>query len=369
MRVAIHPDDYSRPGHAGEDASSPRWASALEAAGHEVRWVNVYRADILEQLDRCDGFMWRHAHSLEMQQVARRLLPVIERELGLAVYPDQATCWHYDDKIAQAYLLPALGIPVPRTWAWFDREAAERWARTADYPIVAKLATGAGSENVRLVETAQSALALIDILWSTGVGDLSDASLRPARWRARARSAARALVRGRPLHKHGLRQGLHYGYALFQEFVADNAWDTRVTVIGHRAFAFRRFNRPRDFRASGSGALDPTPEAIDLPMVRLAFETARRLDAQSVAIDGLRRGDERLVAEVSYTYMSSAVRGVPRSLRAARVSGVGRPRVGTRTDVARGRAGRGLHRAPGTAIGAPLHESPTWHCVERFESG
>jgi len=311
MRVAIHPDDRGNPDLRREDAASPRWATALEAAGHEVRWVDVYRADILEQLDGCDGFMWRHLHNLEMQQIARRLLPVIERELALCVYPDQATCWHYDDKIAQAYLLPALGIPVPRTWLWFDREGAERWARNADYPVVMKLSTGAGSENVRAIDTVGEALEWIRILFSCGVGDLSDAAFRPAPWRARMRGAARALIRGRPPHKHGLRQGLHYGYALFQEFIAGNAWDTRVTVIGRRAFAFRRFNRPGDFRASGSGVLDPDPDEIDLGTVRLAFETARRLGTQSVAIDGLRRGDERLIAEVSYAYMSSAVEACP----------------------------------------------------------
>jgi len=75
----------------------------LEKAGHEVNWVNVYRADILEQLKGCDGFMWRWAHFGGMGQIARRLLPVVERELGLVVYPDQNTCWHYDDKIAQAH--------------------------------------------------------------------------------------------------------------------------------------------------------------------------------------------------------------------------------------------------------------------------
>ncbi len=330
MRVAIHPDDYSSPGHAGEDASAPRWAKALEAAGHEVHWVDVYRADILDQLDGCDGFMWRHGHSLEMQQVARRLLPVIERELGLAVYPDQATGWHYDDKIAQAHLLRALRLPTPQTWAWFDRAAAERWARSADYPVVMKLSSGAGSENVRRIDSPEQALDRIAVLWTSGVGDLSDASLRPAPWLGRVRDAARALVRGRPPHQHGLRQGLHYGYALFQEFLAGNEWDTRVTVIGKRAFAFRRFNRPGDFRASGSGALDPNPDAIDLPTVRLAFEAARRLGSQSVAIDGLRRGDERLIAEASYTYMSSAVadcpghwelRGDPRSGDLSWVSG------------------------------------------------
>lgn len=34
--------------------------------------------------------------------------------------------------------------------------------------------------------------------------------------------------------------------------------DTRVTVIGHCAFGYRRYNRPGDFRASGSGRLTVT---------------------------------------------------------------------------------------------------------------
>ena len=62
MRVAIHPDDYTNPKDGKRDASSPRWADLLEKAGHEVKWINVYRADILEQLKGCDGFMWRWAH-------------------------------------------------------------------------------------------------------------------------------------------------------------------------------------------------------------------------------------------------------------------------------------------------------------------
>ncbi len=98
MKIAIHPDDYTQPGRqAGDDASSPRWAAAIEAAGHEVVEVDVRRADIFEQLRGCDGFMWRWAHFAGMSRIARRLLPVIENELGLCVYPDQKTCWHYNN--------------------------------------------------------------------------------------------------------------------------------------------------------------------------------------------------------------------------------------------------------------------------------
>jgi len=162
--VAVQTDDYG-PG----DSAAPRWKKLLREAGHRVREVDVFRADILEQLRGCDGFMWRFAQFPDMVRIARRLLPVIERELGLAVYPDQNTCWHYDDKIAQSFLFKALEIPTPRTWVWFDRDLALDWARGADYPMVMKLSSGAGSNNVVLVRSFGEACGYIDRLFGEGV--------------------------------------------------------------------------------------------------------------------------------------------------------------------------------------------------------
>jgi glutathione synthase/RimK-type ligase-like ATP-grasp enzyme len=295
MLVAIQPDNYGP-----SDASSPIWARLLREAGHEVREVDVRRADILEQLRGCDGFMWRHGHHPSMRLIARRLLPVIEGQLGLAVYPDQKTCWHYDDKIAQAYLLRAAGIPMPRTWIWFDREEAAAWARQAEYPLVIKLWAGAGSSNVRLVPDAAAALGWIGRCFDAGVTSLEEPVT------GRLGRLRQAMSRYAPAPWE-----IHRGYVLFQEFLPGNAFDTRVTVIGDRAFGYRRFNRPGDFRASGSGNFDVDPAGIDAGLVQLAFETARRLDVQSVAIDGLRDGDRRLVTEVSYTYVSWMVESCP----------------------------------------------------------
>ena len=94
--------------------------------------------------------MWRYAHFAGMWHVAHWLLPIIEQHLNLVVYPDQNTCWHYDDKVAQAYLFDVLGVPTPRTWVWFDEDAARKWAAAAEYPLVLKLWGGACSANVRL---------------------------------------------------------------------------------------------------------------------------------------------------------------------------------------------------------------------------
>lgn len=307
MKIAIHPDDYTSPAQpALSDASSPRWAEALEAAGHVVQWVDVHRADILDQIRDCDGFMWRWAHFGGMSRVARRLLPVIENELGLCVYPDQKTCWHYDDKIAQAYLLKAKALPIPETWVFFDREAAIEWSGTATYPLVIKLSAGAGSSNVRLVHDAAAAKDWIDRMFSQWQTSLAEEETS-ASIAKRAADAASLLATGQSPSNLREDHEPQRGYVLFQEFLENNNFDTRITVIGNRAFGFRRMNREGDFRASGSGELSYDMDAIDLRAIRLGFVTAAALGTQSVAIDGLKRGDEWVVGEISYTYMSSAV--------------------------------------------------------------
>jgi glutathione synthase/RimK-type ligase-like ATP-grasp enzyme len=298
--IAIQPDDYGN-----GDACSPIWERSLKKKGHEVRIVNVYTADIMDQIKGCQGFMWRHGHYSDMRQIARRLLPVLEKEIGIVVYPDQDTCWHYDDKIIQRYLLEAAGIPIPRTWVWYEVKSALDWARTAEYPLVIKLWSGAGSKNVRLVSSFGEAEIWIKKLFGSGLHYLDEEySEKWPMGKKRIRAALRLLVKGYiPARKPPKScWDLHKNYVLFQEFLPGNPFDHRVVIIGNRAFAFRRFNRPNDFRASGGGNVDINPKNIDLETVRLSFRLAKKLKTQSIAIDILRRGEERVVGEISYTY-------------------------------------------------------------------
>ncbi len=305
LTVAIHPDEHIPPGDS--IPSSARWWTFLEASGFRVRPVDVRSADILDQLAGCHAFVWRWVPFGGMGAIARRLLPVIERELQIPIFPDQRTCWHFEDKIAQAYLLTALQIPIPQTWVWFDRKQAEEWASQADYPLVLKLATGGRSDNVRLVHNALEARRWIDRLFSFCIMNLDDTEL--STYRTLRRMAATVLkMRVLPVSTGN---EFNTGYILFQEFLPDNPYDTRVTVVGNRAFAFRRFNRPGDFRASGSGTNDMDPTKIDEKFLRLAFLTAQKLRSQSCAIDGLYRGGDPLVVEVQYIFISALVHACP----------------------------------------------------------
>ncbi len=136
----------------------------------------------------------------------------------------------------------------------------------------------------------------------------------------RLRPALRWWIKGRTPDP-GPSFDYHKKCMLVQEFLPDNPFDTRITVIGDRAFGFRRFNRPNDFRASGSGLIDYDLSAIDEETVRLGFAVAQALKTQSVAIDGLRRGDERVVGEISYTYAGLGGTRLPGSLGTGRRAG------------------------------------------------
>lgn len=255
--------------------------------------------------------MWRWFHGGQDALVARRLFPVVEKYLNIPCYPNLNTCWHYDDKAAQMYLFQALGIPHPKTWLFTQREMAEEWVQTqAHFPQVLKLATGAGSTGVVLVENKACALQWIHRFFCRGVIDLNPEDSLPIRCKRAIKNFYRTLFSGWPDRLDGSEK-IHHNYILFQEFLPKNKWDTRVTVIGNRAFAFRRYNKDNDFRASGSGKIDYGRDGIDYRFVLLAFDVAKKLGTQSVAIDGLWKGQSPVVGEISYTYAHHPVYNCP----------------------------------------------------------
>ncbi len=299
--IAIQPDNqYLTSGRT--QSFSERWIEQLGKACHEVRVVDAYKPDFFAQLAGCDGFMWWFAHLPYPRNFAKRLLPAIEHGLGIPVFPSWETAWHFDDKLAQYYLLQACGIPMPKTWVFWRYSEALDFCRSAQYPLVIKLASGIISENVQLLNNFAEAEYWIKRLFGSGVVSFQRPNLRHPRAVAqRLRDTLRLLLTGQPPNLSS-RTDLQKDYLLVQEFLPGNDFDTRVVIIGHRAFAFRRFNRPNDFRASGSGVRDSDPAKIDLDLMRLAFRVAQQLQTQCIAIDGLRRGSQHLLTEISYYY-------------------------------------------------------------------
>lgn len=235
----------------------------------------------------------------------------MEEYLGLLVVPSFHTIWHFESKVAQAYLFRERSVPTPRTVVSFSQSDALRQLDAANLPLVFKASHGASSSNVRMVNSASDARRLIDNVFCA------------ENWRAhraqRSQRSSRVLglltLPRKMWFWSKVRQKLShdelFNVAYWQEFVANNPADLRITVIGDRhAIGFWRRNRPGDFRASGSGLLD-YETAIPEAAVRYCIGLNCRLGFDSMAYDLLFRGDEFVIVEMSYGYLDKAVFDAP----------------------------------------------------------
>jgi hypothetical protein len=313
VQIAIHHRDV---GFSG------RWIEYCKQHGVQYKIVDCYAQDILAQLTQADGLMWHWSHYTPKDVLlARGLIQVVEG-MGKKVFPSTKTCWHFDDKIGQKYLLESVHAPMVFTGIFYDKEQALEWIKQASFPFVFKLSKGSGSQNVRLVHTESEAQQLIRTAFSKGFNPVKDVSDyfqgagKNIKKTLHNRSVLSVLKRmPRALREKYTRKQLfnrEKGYIYFQEYLPHNQYDIRVTIVGNRAFSFTRNVRPNDFRASGSGSIDYDLKRIDLRCVRLAFDITRKIGAQSAGYDFiLGAAGEPKITEVSYCYQSLAVYNCP----------------------------------------------------------
>jgi glutathione synthase/RimK-type ligase-like ATP-grasp enzyme len=314
MRIAIH-DNRSY----FHDSWVNGWLEALRDLDAEPVLLDFRHSDSLSAIAGCDGACWHFPHVPSGKGQALPILSALEDGLGLATFPNRATRWHYDNKISQAVMLRAAGFDIVPTHIFFEPEAATAFCETATYPLVFKLSTGASASGVRLVRTRAEALDLVRRMFGGGVESIyldgrRDVLTDPLRCLHRLYAGASLALTGKI--ERGLFASwatIERGYVLFQDFVPNNAFDIRVTVIGDRAFSFLRHNRDGDFRASGSGKIDYAIDRVVTPeIIQTAFAISRRFGFQSMAYDFLIDPYGRpLVSEISYAYVNWAVAGCP----------------------------------------------------------
>lgn len=312
MKIAIHHRNNSFCDH---------WIDYCKRNSIDYKIVNAYDNDIFRQLDDCDIFMWHHHQSVYKDTLFANQLLYSLQKTGKITYPDFNTTWHFDDKIGQRYLLEAEKLPLIPTYIFYNKEDALAWIEKTEFPKVFKLRCGASSANVMLVKDKQQARRLVKKAFGNGI--------KTYRYKDQIKEWQRKHKMGLATYRNLLgiiRQGLfttksneiirfhnrEIGYAYFQDFLPYKNFDIRVFVIGNRAIAKKRMNRPNDFRASGGNNLIFDKEQIDTRCVQLAFEANKRLKMQSVAFDFIFDKDNMpKLSEISYCSVISTNKNVP----------------------------------------------------------
>lgn len=301
--------------HLRQGSFSDRWIAYCEEHGIPYKVVNCLASDIIQQLAHAEGLLWHWSHGdPSAQLIARQVVRAVEA-MGIPVFPNTSTCWHFDDKIGQKYLLEAIGVALAPTHVFYNLADALCWIDKATFPKVFKLSKGAGSSNVRLVRNAREARRLAKQAMTKGFRPLAGYA-QDAQKRFRAahkRGDLFSVVKRIPAVLAKIRQvnhdmGHERGYIYFQDLIPGNDFDTRITIIGNRAFGYTRNVRPGDFRASGSGDINYDVARINMQCVRTAFEVARKIASQSLAFDFVLDENRRpLILEVSYGFIARLI--------------------------------------------------------------
>lgn len=303
--------------HTKESSFSDRWTTYCTEHRIEFIEVNVFDSDILAHLRKNKVTVLLAnigEDDIRANMLSRAILYSIE-QTGIKVFPDNSTFWHFNDKISQKYLFEALGIPHAPLHVFYDKDVASAWLSGQNFPLVFKLSCGAGSSNVFLLRNMREAIRYLEKMFSGGMKPI-----RPAFHDFKAKMRIHTTkknwadtIKRLPstitgIVKMNSRLPSERDYFLVQDFLPGNDFDTRVTIIGDKAFAFRRFNRKNDFKASGSGNIDFNHEAVDRRAILLAFQTSAKIGSQSMAFDILfNKENEPVILEMSYSYIADAI--------------------------------------------------------------
>lgn len=297
--IAIH---YSNVGF------HKRWREYCKTQNIEFKDVDCYADDIISQLKDCDALMWHYWQTSSKDFLkAKRILFALEHA-GFIVFPNFNTAWHFDDKIAQKYLLEVLNLPLVKSYHFIEKREAMNWINTATFPKVFKLKGGAGSSNVRLVRSKSRAIKLTKKAFGSGFKIYDGFAFLKERYRMYREGndtligvlkSFYRLFRS-PIYSNVM--GVIKNEIYFQDFVPNNDFDIRVIVIDEKAFAIKRLVRENDFRASGSGNILYAKENFETSLIKSSFDYARRLNAQSLAFDYVMLGAMPKIVEISYGY-------------------------------------------------------------------
>lgn len=285
MKIAIH---------NREEGFTERWKAYCKQNDIEHLLVDCFQNDILPLLkkEKITHLMWHLNHASSKDLMVYPYVMNAAENMGIKTFPNFNTRWHFDDKVAQKYLFESIGAPLVKSDVFYEETDALNFLNTSELPLVAKLKRGAGSTNVKLINSKTEGEEYIRKLFSEGIvstatalGNL-DQKLRIAKQIKDPIKLARKTI---GFFKKNKRErtlaNAEKGYVYFQEFMSNNAFDTRIIVVGEIAFGIRRFNKENDFRASGSGKLDFDVSKIDLETVKIAFDVTNKIGGQCLAFD------------------------------------------------------------------------------------
>lgn len=283
----------------------------------EYEFVDLLKCDSIERIREFDVLLWhfgqyRHAEMLE----ARSILYSAKR-MGVKVFPDFDDAWHFDDKVAEMYILQALGAPIPASKVYYDKATLKQDVESGliEFPIVGKLRTGSGSHNVKLLKSKQQLQRYASKMFSGGYNPAPSLLYKTS---SNIRSSHNkqefiSKLKRAPEFLRTLAGARHFpyekDYVYLQQFIPNDGYDMKVVVVGDKCTFLVRPVRSHDFRASGGGEVFFDRKFFNKQIIESAFKTSDALGAQCMGYDYVvnKETGEGVIVEMSYGFSHKAI--------------------------------------------------------------
>lgn len=270
----------------------PSWTQWLDE--HNIPWeyIDCYDTDIISKLPNYSGLIWHYENYSNADLMEAQNILDIAASMGLKVYPDHNTAWHFDDKIAEMYALQAVCAPIPKSWVFYELETCLQWLENeCEYPIIAKLRRGSGSNNVKLLKNYAEAKKYAKRMFGEGISPAQSLVYKTFSKVQSTRDWKTFVDRFKKipdfLWSRRFGKGLpnEKGYCYFQKYIPNKGFDIKVAVVNGKCSFLTRHTRKADFRASGSGDFFYDKELLTKDIVHSALETAEKLGVQCIGFD------------------------------------------------------------------------------------
>lgn len=315
MKIAIHQNKEIFDHSVVWDKA---WIEYCKNNNIEFEIIDCFEYDIIDKLKEFNCFVWNYQNYVLPDMLFARSILNVAKDMGLKVFPDFNTSWHYDDKIAQMYLLQSISAPIPKSWVFSSEEVCNFWLeKHIEFPLIAKLKCGAGSHNVKMIKSRSDARTYVKKMFNKGISSSpnvlfkASSNLKSAKdWKSIV-----ARIKRIPEFIQTLTRAKRFGrekdYCYFQEFVPNNGFDLKIVVIGDKVSFIARDVRPGDFRASGGGSVYFDKSLVPDNVIKNAFETSDKLGFQCMGYDYVvdKNSNEGKIVEISYGFSHSVLLG------------------------------------------------------------
>lgn len=279
--------------------------------------VDCYQSDIIEHLANFSHLLW-HFGNYEFQDMlfARSIL-YSAKNMGLKVFPDFSDSWHFDDKVAETYLLQSINAPIPKSTMIYRYDDCEILVKDdkINFPVVAKLRGGSGSHNVKKLGSKYELLRYAKKMFRSGFNPSPSLLYKAS---SNARSAKNwdtffKRLKRAPEFLRTLNSAKKFPkekeYILLQDFIPNAGYDMKVVVIGNKLSFFVRNIRKGDFRASGGGSFFYDKSFITKNIIDSAFSVSDSLDFKCMGYDYVVNKDTGIgyIIEMSYGFSHEAL--------------------------------------------------------------